>query len=430
MSSTSISTVTTVHSEVFELFSESSENSSINEVASLQNVFSASQLQQQLSPVLKNHQTMDDTFNQMGQVHIANLIKFLDYNKKRLYHVHLATNASRVLGLVIALVIAFISFFASTVESLILVGLCVAIAAAIIDLLLQKTIMSKLSDMTKFFEIKYEIAKHTYTASLDSFNEYCDVLSEYYPECTSLRKESDIIVQPKLTHTSMHSLKLVLQSGFTVLSYSKDFINFILSILNRNSNIIVWLKMITVSVFQIAEPFVSNVTTIAPITRIIIIIYILLDTVKNFFDSGAASKDIDLYMVKLYNFQKDLLHVSDQAKLDIQVLKSKVARIVENQEIALLQQQLESQKIDFAKETLAQKQSFDNSLKSKEEHFVQQMELLKRELQNDLTMQQQFYERLMNHQQKSLQDQLNIQNTIINDQKELISKMVAKLANC
>ena len=359
MSSTSISTVTTEHSEVFELCSESSENSSVNEVASLQNVVTTSQLQQKLSTVLKNHQTMDDTFNQMGQVHTAKLIQSLECIKKWSLHVHLVTNASKVLGLVIA----FISFFASIEESLILAGLCITIVALFSDIWLQKAIMSKSSD-TKSFEIQYEIARHTYTALLDSFNEYCDVLSEYYPECNSLRKESDIFVQPKLTHTSIRSLRLVLQSSFALLSYSKDFINLILSFLSQNSDTIVWLKMITVPVFQKAKPFVSNLPIIAPVAGVIINIYVLLDTVINIFDFGAASKDIDLYMVKLRNFQKDLLHISCKAKLDIQVLKSEVARIVENQKLTSLQQQLELQKMDFAKETSAHNQAFSNSLKS------------------------------------------------------------------
>jgi len=420
MSSTSI-----VNSEEFELCSD---NSSINEVASSQNAVGSNiLLEQQLSDVLKDHQTMDNLFNHVVQVSTPNLIQSLSVKKKWSCCVHLVINVSIIIGLFLALV----SLFVSITNRLILIGQCIAIAAYFIDSCIQKAILKEYtSSDVMLFRAQYELAKKAYVTLLNSFNEYCDVLTEYNPQCSGLKKVTKDIIQPQLTNTSTCCLlKLVLQSTFS-LCYS---VNFIISFLNKNSECTGGLKLIVIYIFQKIEPFVSNVSTIVPVVGIVCNAYILFDTIANFFEYCAASKDIDSYMAKLRHFQKDLLYISSKIRDDIQLLQSEVAGIVNKQKISLLEYQLESQNANFTDETAKQNQTFSNSLKSQKECFDHQMEALKQEFKNDLMLQKDYYEKSLNHQQRSLQDQLQMQfyqfQTIINEQQALIHELTTQLAS-
>ena len=360
---------------------------------------SVDQLQQQMTVVLKNYDIMKCKTDQIINTYIPNLIISLDGAKGWADCLHPAA----------ALGVAFIP----AATGLTLASSCMAIGIYFADLCVQNT--SRESQQQ--FKAQCQSAWLAYNVFLESFDKLCDMLSETDSEYSAG-------LQGDLTKYFIQSKSY---SSSSNLSYNVELIDCVTSFLAKESEEL-GLEKVVLATIKKAETFVGRISTIAPVVGMVCSGYMLLNTISHFFESCAASRDIDVYMLKLDNFQENLLHILERMRFSIQMLKSEVARIEDKQKIFQLEQQLESQKRSFIIKMKMQKQSFDCSLKTQEEQFKRQMKTFKKQFKNQLKMQRDQHEEQRHHQleiQKTMHEQQNFRlRCVLKNQEALVQQLL------
>ena len=360
---------------------------------------SVDQLQQQMTIVLKNYDTMKCKTEQVINTYLPDLIISLDG----------ARSWAECLHLTAALGVAFIP----AATGLTLASSCMAIGTYFADLCVQN--ISR--ELQQQFKAQCQSAWLAYNVFLESFDKLCDMLSDTNSKYSvGLQGDlaKDFIVSKSYNNSSN-------------LSFNVELIDCVTSFLAKESEELGFEKVVLATVKK-AETFVGRISTIAPVVGMICSGYVLLNTISHFFESCAASKDIDVYMLKLDNFQENLLHIIERMRLSVQILKSEIARIEDQEKIYQLEQQLENQKRSFIFKLKMQKESFDCGLKSQEEQFKNEMKAFKKQFKNQLKMQRDRHEEQLHHQleiQKAMHEQKNFQlQCILKSQGMLVQQLL------
>ena len=390
-----------INDEALDVYSVSSEMI-IEQFTIEASIYESRSLQEQLEVVLRQYQVMKHEIYLVITKHIPKLETSLKCNASSLNSRHIFTNVGKATGSAIGLSI----LLAPETGGLSLLAANIILIAHFADFLIQKKALSYVKDLQDKFKEDCVPAWEAYETLLKQFNKLCDKVDECSTENLGLQGSMQDCIQPKLAHDSS-TFGLTLPAG--VLSCSNDV---------AGCNWIPHLKGVEkfipdklLSVLQKAKLLADRVAIIAPVVTIVCSGYVLLNTITNFFEPCAASKNIVEYLTKLNDFKKDLQHLDDRMRLGIQCLKSEIARIEERQrseqQVQRLQQQLEY----LITEMTINREAFDHELRAREEQF-------ERHLQFQLTAKQEQFDRQLEIQQKQFDRQLEIQQRAHQEQLE------------